>query len=148
MEFAWCGNCHADVSLAHAMAELPCPDCGSRSYFFIADADDSQREKLLFESERLARLGCWSGAAVALCESRKRGLISVADFNLSSATLEWRRQCATTAADLVANGHLLLDSFRTMLVAEYDERVVEWLLNEYCGIRVISEDGTYIVEEC
>ena len=64
MEMAWCSKCHTDVSLAHAVAELPCPACGSKSFFLVAD--DSQRETLLFEAERMMRLGRWPDASDAL----------------------------------------------------------------------------------
>ena len=100
MELAWCRKCHADVSLAHAIAELPCPSCGAKTYFIIVESAD--REALLGESERMERLGRWEDAADALEECRKRGLISAADFNLSSANLEWRRQCATAAVSLLS----------------------------------------------
>lgn len=146
MDKAWCSRCQQDVSLARAVAELPCPACGAKSYFVIIE--DGKRETLLGKAERMMRLGRWKDAAAALGECRNRGLISVADFNLSSVSLEWRKQCAAAAGDLVAGGGLPLDSFRSALVAEYDEYVVEWLLREYRGIRLVPDGGSYIVEGC
>lgn len=146
MEMAWCSKCHTDVTLAHAVAELPCPACGSTSFFLMAD--DGQRETLLFEAERMMRLGRWSDAADALRRCYSLELISAADLNLSAANLEWRKQCAAAAGDLVAGGGLPLDRFRAALVAEYDEYVVEWLLREYRGIRLIPDGGSYVVEGC
>ena len=146
MEMAWCSKCHADVSLAHAVAELPCPACGGSSFFLMADV--VERESLLLEAERMLRLGRWPDAADALKRCFDRELISAADLNLSAANLEWRKQCAAAAGDLVAGGGLPLDSFRFALVAEYDEYVVEWLLREYRGIRLIPDGGSYLVEGC
>ena len=118
MELAWCRKCHADVSLAHAIAELPCPSCGAKTYFIIVESAD--QETLLGESERMERLGRWEDAADALEECRKRGLISAADFNLSSANLEWRRQCATAAVSLLSSGGVPLPKFRAALEADFD----------------------------
>ena len=101
MEMAWCSKCHADVSLAHAVAELPCPACGGTSFFLMAD--DGQRETLLFEAERMMRLGRWPDAADALKRCFDRELISAADLNLSvaasplilSASLWWPSTMST-----------------------------------------------------
>ena len=63
MELVWCSNCRADVSLAHAVAEMPCPACGGKEYFVAAD--DGSADALLFKAERMMRLGRWSEAAAA-----------------------------------------------------------------------------------
>lgn len=146
MELAWCSKCHTDVSLAHAVAELPCPSCGGTSYFLFAE--DGRRELLLSEAERMMRLGRWQDAENALRRCSECGSLSAADFNLSAANLEWRKQCAAAAADLVACCGMSLSTFRNKLIAEYDEYVVEWLLREYRGIRLVPDGGTYIVEGC
>lgn len=144
MEFAWCSKCHADVSLAHAVAELPCPSCGGRLYFLIAE--DGRKEFLLAETERMMRIGNWEEAGSILKRCFDLGLISAADFNLSAANLEWRKLCASSAAALVADGSVPLAAFRSALVSEYDAYVVEWLLREYRGIRLVPDGGTYVVE--
>jgi len=144
MELAWCCRCQADVSLAHAVAELPCPKCGAASYFLMAG--DGERESLLSESERMMRLGRWPAAEKALHECASRGLISAADFNLSAANLAWRKSCAASAASLVAGEGVPLAAFRAELVPAYDEYVVEWLLREYRGLRLVPDGGSYLVE--
>ena len=144
MELAWCRKCHADVSLAHAIAELPCPSCGAKTYFIIVESADP--EALLGESERMERLGRWEDAADALEECRKRGLISAADFNLSSANLEWRRQCATAAVSLLSSGGVPLPKFRAALEADFDSFVVDWLLQDCRLIRLVPAGSNYIVE--
>ena len=144
MELAWCRKCHADVSLAHAIAELPCPSCGAKTYFIIVESAD--QETLLGESERMERLGRWEDAADALEECRKRGLISAADFNLSSANLEWRRQCATAAVSLLSSGGVPLPKFRAALEADFDSFVVDWLLQDCRLIRLVPAGSNYIVE--
>lgn len=144
MELAWCSKCHADVSLAHAVAELPCPSCGSRLYFLIAE--DGRGEFLLAEAERMMRIGNWDDAGSILKRCFHLGLISAADLNLSAANLEWRKQCASAATALVADGGMPLAAFRSALVSEYDVYVVEWLLREYRGIRLVPDGGTYVVE--
>ena len=144
MELAWCRKCHADVSLAHAIAELPCPSCGAKTYFIIVESAD--REALLGESERMERLGRWEDAADALEECRKRGLISAADFNLSSANLEWRRQCATAAVSMLSSGGVPLPKFRAALEADFDSFVVDWLLQDCRLIRLVPAGSNYIVE--
>ena len=144
MELAWCRKCHADVSLAHAIAELPCPSCGAKTYFIIVESAD--REALLGESERMERLGRWEDAAAALEECRKRGLISAADFNLSSTRLEWRGQCASAAVALLTSGGVPLPKFRAALEAEFDSFVVDWLLQDCRLIRLVPAGSNYIVE--
>ncbi len=144
MELAWCCKCHADVSLAHAIAELPCPSCGAKTYFMIVESAD--REALLGESERMTRLGRWEDAADALAECHKRGLISAADFNLSMTNLEWRQQCAAAAVALLSSGGVPLSEFRATLEAEFDSFVVDWLLQDCRLIRLVPDGRGYIVE--
>lgn len=144
MDIAWCSKCHTDVSLAHAVAELPCPSCGSKMYFLIVD--DGERETLLGEAERMMRVGRWADAAAALYECKKRGLVSTADFNLSATNLEWRKQCAAAAVDLVAVEGMPLAEFRAALENEFDSFVVDWLLQSCKVIRLVRAGKSYIVE--
>lgn len=144
MELAWCSKCHADVSLAHAVAGLQCPSCGGRLYFLIAE--DGRKEFLLAEIERMMRIGNWEDAESILRCCYDLDLISAADFNLSATNLEWRKQCASSAAVLAAAGGMPLAAFREAIVSEYDIYAVEWLLREYRGIRLVPDGGTYIVE--
>lgn len=102
----------------------------------------------LLEAERMMRLGKWGNASETLRRCFELEFVSAADLNLAMANLEWRKQCAAAAGDLVASGSLPLDSFRAALIAEYDEYVVEWLLREYRGIRLIPDGGSYLVEGC
>lgn len=144
MDIAWCSKCHEDVSLAHAVAELPCPSCGAKTYFMIVESAD--KEALLGESERMMRLGRWDDAGDALAECRKRGLISAADYNLSSANLEWRRRCAASAIALASGSGVPLAEFRAALIEEFDAFVVDWLLQECRLIRLVPAGCGYIVE--
>lgn len=144
MELAWCCKCQTDVSLARAVAELPCPCCGSVEYFLIAG--NVERDSLLSESDRMMRIGRWPEAEKALRVCRERELISIADFNLSFSNLEWRKGCAASAASLVCESAVPLVEFRNALVREYDEYVVDWLLREFRGIRLVPDGGSYLVE--
>lgn len=144
MNAAWCCKCQNDASLARAVAELPCPKCGSVSYFIVSE--DGQRDSLLNESERMMRLGRWSEAERALEECRS--LMSDADFNLSSVTLSWRRECAASALDALVAGSVPLDMFHACMVSEFDEYVVDWMLREFRGIRLVPDGGSYLVEVC
>lgn len=144
MELAWCIKCHKDVSFAHAVAELPCPSCGAKAYFTIVGNAD--REALLGESERMMRLGRWDDAEDILAECHERGLISVADYRLSSANLEWRRQCAAVAIALASDSGVPLAELRSALEAEFDKLVVDWLLKECRLIRLVPAGSGYVVE--
>lgn len=142
MEFAWCCKCHEDVSLAHAVAELPCPKCGSASYFVITD--DGKRDTLLNESERMMRLGLWGKAERALEECRP--LMTDADFNLSALNLKWRRECAAEAVLQCSGCGVPLDTFRAKMTGDFDGYVVDWLLREFRGIRLVPDGSGYLVE--
>lgn len=144
MELAWCKSCRKVVSLAHAVAERPCPGCGMKEYLIAADG--GQRDELLFTAERMMRIGRWAEAGAALARAFEDGLISAADKNLTMADLEWRKQCAASAAELLADGQMPLDVFRERLVSQYDGFVVDWLLREYHGIRMVPSGCTYAVE--
>lgn len=144
MELAWCCKCHTDVSLARAVAELPCPRCGATTYFLIAG--DAERDALLSESERMMRIGRWPEAKRALLSCSERGLISVADYNLSFATLEWRKNCVETAVGMVSARAVPLSDFREALAKDYDKFVIGWVLREFRGIRLVPDGGSYLVE--
>lgn len=146
VEFAWCRKCGADVSIAHAVAEFPCPTCGAVEYIVIAD--DGQRDALLSLAERMMRLGRWEDAASAFDRCLAGDLISAADYNLSLSNLEWRKLCAASGAKLIADssGRVPLEYFRGCLELEYDVFVVQWLLNEYQGFRLIPSGRSFYVE--
>lgn len=146
MEFAWCRACGTDVSIAHAVAQFPCPSCGSTDYIVIAD--DGKRDELLSLSERMMRLGRWAEASSALSECIAAGLISPADYNLSAANIEWRRQCAASASDMIAaaGGRLPTSQLRLRLASDYDAFAVHWLLHEFRGLRLVSSGGVSFVE--
>ena len=144
MELAWCKNCQKVVSLARAVAELPCPGCGMKEYQITSDC--GRRDELLFTAERMMRIGRWAEASAAVTQAFEDALISAADKNLTMADLEWRKQCAASAAEMLADGQMPLDVFRERLVSQYDGFVVDWLLREYHGIRLIPSGCTYAVE--
>ncbi len=144
MELAWCCKCHTDVSLARAVAELPCPRCGATTYFLIAG--DAERDALLSESERMMRIGRWPEAKRALLSCSELGLISVADYNLSFATLEWRKNCVEAAIGMISARAVPLSDFREALAKDYDKFVIGWVLREFRGIRLVPDGGSYLVE--
>ncbi len=148
MEITWCSKCLTDVSFAHAVAELPCPKCGATSFFVIAD--DGKRDLLLSESERMMRIGRWAEAENVLRECMSLELISAPDFNLSLANIEWRKQCAVSAVAYLeeASAPVALPALRTRLAREFDEYVVDWMLREFRGIRLVPDGGSYLVEVC
>jgi len=146
MEQSWCRACHTDVALAHAVADLPCPVCGSKDYFCVSD--DGRRDSLLGQAERMMRLGRWGDAAALNQECYALGLMTAADYNLSSTNLEWRRDCARAAREMVRSSdmNVSVSELREWLEHEYDAHVVSWLLREYRGLRIIIADGKRVVE--
>lgn len=144
MELAWRSKRQADMLIAHSVEDLPCPYCDSTTYFMLKE--DGRREAMLAESERMMRLGRWSEAERALEECRS--LMSDADFNLSSVTLGWRRECAASALAALVAGSVPLDMFHACMVSEFDEYVVDWMLREFRGIRLVPDGGSYLVEVC
>lgn len=146
MEMAWCLNCREDVTLAHAVAELPCPSCGGCEYFVAID--EGGQEALFSKAERMQRIGRWAAAAEIYSSCASKGLMSAADLNLSMATLEWRRACAVAGASLIqdSGGEIPLEDFRAELQDSFEDYVVAWLLHEYQDIRTVMRDGGYVVE--
>lgn len=144
---SWCSNCRTDVSLAHAIAELPCPACGMREYFYLVG--DGERENLLNEAERRMRLGRWDDASLLYMKCQELELISAADMNLSLATVEWRKECAAAAeAVLRSMGDLVpLERVKAILKADFDGYVVSWVLGEYCRIGVDRRNNSCFVRE-
>lgn len=145
-DLIWCSSCGTEVSLARAVAELPCPGCGGTDYFVLAT--DAEYDALISLAERMQRIGCWEVAEAALRRCRDQGYISTADFNLSSRALSWRKECAETARDLVSSSAsaLTVDALRSLLLNEYDDFTVDWLLSDYTGLRRIPFDNTFTVE--
>ena len=145
-DLIWCSSCGTEVSLARAVAELPCPCCGSTSYFVLATS--AEHDALLSLSERMQRIGCWEVAEAALRRCSDQGYISAADFNLSHRALLWRKECADVARDLIGSSEsaLTVDELRSLLLNEYDVFTVDWLLTDFAGLRRVPFDNTYIVE--
>lgn len=145
-DLIWCSSCGTEVSLARAVAELPCPACGSTDYFVLAT--DAEYDALLSLAERMQRIGCWEVAEAALRRCRDQGYISTADCNLSLRALSWRKECADVARDLIrsSSSALTVDQLRSLLLNEYDEYTVDWLLSEFTGLRRVPFDKTFIVE--
>ena len=145
-DLIWCSSCGTDVSLARAVAELPCPCCGSTDYFVLAT--DAEYDALLSLSDRMQRIGCWEVAEAAFRRCRDQGYISTADCNLSLRALSWRKECSEVARDLIrsSSAALTVDALRSLLLNEYDEYTVGWLLTEFTGLRRVPFDNTYIVE--
>ena len=146
MDVSWCRRCGADVSLAHAVAELPCPKCGAVEYTVIVDS--GERDALLSKAERMQRLGRWEDATSIFADCLSGELISLADFNLSMTELKWRREAAAFAAGLVDGngGSLPVERFRQRMEAEYDQFVAQWLLREYQGVHLASDGNSSVVE--
>ena len=146
MDFSWCSRCGADVSLAHAVAELPCPECGAVEYTIIVDS--VEHDAMLSKAERMQRLGRWEEAASIFADCLSEELISQADFNLSMNELKWRRDAAAFAAGLIEGngGSLPVERFRQRMEAEYDQFVAQWLLREYQGFRMVSGKDSNAVE--
>lgn len=145
-DLIWCSSCGTEVSLARAVAELPCPACGSTDYFVLAT--DAEYDALLSLAERMQRIGCWEVAEASLRRCRDQGYISTADCNLSLRALSWRKECADVARDLIrsSSSALTVDQLRSLLLNEYDEYTVDWLLSEFTGLRRVPFDKTFIVE--
>lgn len=145
-DLIWCSSCGAEVSLARAVAELPCPCCGSTSYFVLATS--AEHDALLSLSERMQRIGCWDVAGAALRRCRDQGYITEADYNLSSRAMAWRKECVDSARDFISSSGsaVMIDDLRSALLIDYDEYTVAWLLTDYAGLRRVPFDKSYIVE--
>ncbi len=57
-----------------------------------------------------------------------------------------RKKCAASAASLVARGNISLVVFRGSLMKQFDKQIVDWLLREFRGIRLVKEGKSYLVE--
>ena len=127
----WCAECGADGTLARAVAELPCTNCGKTNWF-IATND---RDSLLDLSERMQCIGCWEVAETALIRCRELDLISQADFNLTHCALEVRHECADAAVELVEAAESIdMATLRDVLTEQFDPFTVHWLFTKYKGL--------------
>lgn len=140
---AWCCNCRTDVPLSRAVAELPCPKCGAIGYFCVLL--ETSLEDRLAESERLMASGAWDRALSILEAAAEAGEISAADRVLSVANLKWRQKCAAAAVELLTEGPLPVEEFKQALIPEFDQFVVEWLLQSYTGIKLVPRGGSFEV---
>lgn len=145
-DLVWCRSCGKDVSLARAIAELPCPSCKATDYIVIASA--AEQDALLSLSERMQRIGCWEVAEAAFRRCLDAGYISSADCNLSLHALAWRKECAAAARRLVLTSDpaLTADALRSALLRDYDEYTVDWLFSEFTGLRFVLSGNERIVE--
>lgn len=145
-DLVWCSSCGLSASLAQAVAELPCSRCGSRSYFCATSS--TEEDALLSLAERMQRVGEWELAETAFRRCFSSGFISSADLHLSLHQLSFRRECADAACTLIrsSSSALTVSDLRSLLLAEFDDFTVSWLLSDYTGIRLVPFDSTYIVE--
>lgn len=146
-DMVWCSSCGAEVSLARAVAELPCPFCGKTEYFVVAS--DAEQDALLSLSERMQRIGCWEVAEGAFQRCLDQGYISQADFNLSTCTLRWRKECVDAARGFVlSSGSSLPEQQLISLLQQegYDDYTVAWVLSEYSGFRHVKRGRMNFVE--
>lgn len=144
--FVWCRSCSRTVSLEHAIAELPCPSCGGSDYFVVTGS--AEQDALLSLSERMQRIGRWEVAEKAIRRCADRGYISAADCALSIHNLAWRRECACSACSMIEDSPaaLTVAELRSSLLRDYDTYVVDWLLQEFAGLRLVPFGDTYVVE--
>ena len=145
-DFAWCCSCSRTVSLEHAIAELPCPGCGGSDYFVVTGS--AEQDALLSLAERMQRVGRWAVAENAIRRCAERGYISDADCALSIHNLVWRMECVGTARNLICESvsPLTVSELRSALLRDYDTYVVDWLLQEFTGLRLVPAGDTYVVE--
>lgn len=145
-DLIWCSACGTEASLARVVAELPCPCCGGKDYFVIAT--DAEYDALLSLAERMQRIGCWEVAEAAYQRCLDQGYITAADYNLSIRALSWRKECAGVARDFIrsSGSAMTVEALQTLLLNEYDEYTVAWLLSEYTGLRRVPFDDSYIIE--
>lgn len=145
-DLIWCSSCGTEVSLARAVADLPCPGCGGVNYFVLAT--DKEHDALLSLAERMQRIGCWEVAEAAFRRCLEAGYISAADCNLSLHALAWRKDCASVARRLIlhSDSAVTIDALRAALLKDYDEYTVDWLLSEFTGLRRVPFGSTFIVE--
>lgn len=145
-DLVWCSSCGLSASLAQAITESPCSRCGSRSYFCVTSA--AEEDALLSLAERMQRVGEWDVSETAFRRCYASGYISAADLNLSLSQLSFRRECADAACALIrsSSSALTVSDLRSLLLSEYDDFTVSWLLSDYSGLRLVPFDSTYIVE--
>lgn len=145
-DLVWCKSCGLSASLAQAVAKLPCSRCGSISYFCATSS--AEEDALLSLAERMQRVGEWELARAAFVRASSSGFISPADLRLSLSQLSFRRECADAACTLIraSSSALTVSELRSLLLSEFDDFTVSWLLSEYSGLRLIPFDSTYIVE--
>lgn len=145
-DLCWCRSCYSSVSLAHALASLPCPRCGASDYLIITD--DPDRDILLSTFDRMQRVARWDEAEAAIRRCLDYDYISQADYNLSMASLVCRRECAASAAACIkeSGGRCLVTDLRNALARDYDSFTINWLLQEYSGIRLVSSGRRFYAE--
>ena len=120
VDLSWCSSCGCDLSVAHVVAEIPCPSCGERLYFCAVC--DTSREDKQAEAERLMRLGRWEDA----------GEICAAHGGLD--TFAQRHACAVDAAELYDAVTMPLKTLKKALQGVHSAPVVKWVLTEYHGL--------------
>lgn len=106
----------------------------------------SQRDAILAECDNLSRLEKWQEAEKALRECMSLGLLFSADFNLSLATLAWRKAAADEARSLLQDGPMEIEAFRRELSSRFEPFVVDWMLWECTALRVERSGGQVFVE--
>lgn len=146
-DMVWCSSCGTEVSLARAVAELPCPVCGKTEYFVVAS--DAEQDALLSLAERMQRIGCWEVAEGAFRRCLDQGYITQADFNLSTRTLQWRRECVDAARGFLrsADSSLPEKQLGSLLQQnDFDDYTIVWVMNEYSGFRHVRRGKTQFVE--
>jgi len=145
-DLVWCSSCGLSASLAQAVSECPCSRCGSRSYFCATSS--AEEDALLSLAERMQRVGEWELSESAFRRCFAAGYISAADLRLSLSQLSFRRECADAACTLIrsSSSALTVSDLRSLLLTEYDDFTVSWLLSDYSGLRLVPFDSTYIVE--
>ena len=96
----------------------------------------------------MQRVGEWDIARAAFVRACESGFISSADLRLSLSQLSFRRECADAACTLIrsSSSALTVSELRSLLLSEFDDFTVSWLLSDFSGIRLVPFDSTYIVE--
>lgn len=106
----------------------------------------NQRDALLAQFDNLSRLEKWQEAEKALRECMGLGLIYGADFNLSLATLAWRKAAADEARSLLQDGPMEIEAFRRELSSRFEPFVVDWMLWECSALHLEQAGGRFFVE--
>lgn len=99
-------------------------------------------------AERMQRVGDWEVSKAAFRRCLSSGFMTAADFNLSLSQLSERMDCATAACDCVrsASFSLTVSELRSMLLRDFDEYTVSWVLSDFAGLTLVPFGSTYVVE--